>query len=207
MGIDYSVNLYCKKEQVEKTILGVINIADVNTDESTEVELPNGKKIIFPFETIPKKDFIKISPEQSHSDFCTMLNFPIDEPIENYIENNNSHKNQNIASIGCIYLNIRVGEKYAEFSFTAATSNMSRLFLESKSIIQTFINLLEKTEGLFGLFDIEESYYLSLFDLTKQVGNCGKKAVENEYDSTTYDIDIFTEICLLHKDCCLQQDF
>jgi hypothetical protein len=203
MGIDYSVNLYYKKHQIEDAILGVISIADLIDEESTEVELPDGKKMKIPFETIPKKDFVKIASDQKFTNFCTLLNFPIDQPLLEYLENNNARKAKGLASIGCIYLDIKVGETYTEFSFTAATSNMSRLFLESKSIQQTFINLLEKTEGLFGLFDIEESFYLSLFDLNKQFGNCGKKTVKNEYDSTTYNIDNFAEICLLHQDCCL----
>lgn len=204
MGIDYSVNLYYKSHQIESALLGIVAIADIYDEESTIIELPDNREITIPFAAIPKTVRVKFAPNQEHSAFCTTLIFPVDQQIESYLEGTNHKKEANLASIGCIYLRVDVGDRYAELSFTAATSSMSRMFLNSSSVHNRFNELLKSTGGLFGLFDIEESYYLSLANLHQRVGDCSNEFEGGNLDSFRYRIDKFTESCLLHKECCMQ---
>lgn len=60
------------------------------------------------------------------------------------------------ASIGCVWTHVVTGERYAVIQFTAATSDMSRLFERSQNIRAIFVNLAEKSKVLAMQLDTED---------------------------------------------------
>jgi len=64
----------------------------------------------------------------------------------------------NYAHPSVIYLTIRRGNAYVKLRFAAATSSMSRLFVESTSIHDTFRRILIEAQGVLGQIDLGEGY-------------------------------------------------
>lgn len=198
MGIDYSINLYYPIELLEAVLLKLPAIAYITAGANTEIELPNGRCISLPFTSTSKDAPVQLKSIGSSITLDTSLMFDIDDPIWDYIRQGYSedHLNQyrKQIPIGCIYLHIYMGNKNIEMAFTAAVSDMSRLFVNSKSIHNKFINFMRSTNGLFGLIDIEEGYFLLLTNPQKEVWPAGYE-IETEFEPY-YDIDLLIEGCL-----------
>jgi hypothetical protein len=90
-------------------------------------------------------------------------------------------------SLGYIDLIISCGRQYAELDFCVFSTAMSLLFLGSSSIHQTFLAILHRANGLFGLIDIEDDEFpiLGHQDSTVNLADWGKFLVEG-----TYDVDV-----------------
>jgi hypothetical protein len=206
MGIDYSINLYYPIEQLDAVLLKLPSIASIDAGASTAIELPNGRCISLPFNNGLKSSVVQLKSPGSSITLDTTIIFDVDDPIRDFIRQNNweklltrSRKQIPIAygaseAIGYIYLHITLGHKNAEMAFTAAASNMSKLFVNSESIHNKFIDFMESTKGLLGLIDIEKSHYLLLANPKKEVRPA---SVEIETEVNPYfDLDLLIEDCL-----------
>jgi hypothetical protein len=60
--------------------------------------------------------------------------------------------------VGCLWTSLHVGQQYALFEFTAATSHISRLFLASKNVKDAFVALAARSESTALFLDSEDAY-------------------------------------------------
>jgi hypothetical protein len=190
--------LYYPIEQLEAVLLKLSSIAAIDAGASTSVELPNSRCISLPFTSSYKNSSVQLKSLGSLITLDTTLVFDVDDPIRDFIrENNWEHRltrSRKQIPIGYIYLHITLGHKNAEMAFTAATSNMSRLFVNSESIHNKFIDFMESPRRLLGLIDIEKSHYLLLTNPKKEIKPASAE-VETEVNPY-FDIDLLIEDCL-----------
>lgn len=175
MGLDYSIDLYFRIEDIEKVLALTSATAEISDDANTLVTLPNGKSVTVPFTShFRKADTVQLTINENIS-LDTVLWFEEDDCILEYFEGENPHKmhkdGMNYYRIGYIYLYITCDKQYARFAFTAATSSMSRLFEKSLSIQKHFLEILTVAEGVIGVIDIESWEYLTLENSSLRIAN------------------------------------
>jgi hypothetical protein len=185
MGIRYSINLYYRIDRLEYVLLKLSTIADLEPGAVTTIELPNNHHISLPFTSGFKNSSLKLCSRSAGIELDTCLFFAIDDPIRDFIRahkwEHKLNRRRNRISIGYIYLSIQAGESYVKLSFTAATSCMSRLFIESEEIQSQFIKLMNSTDSLFGAIDIEQDNYLLLTDLSRKIA---RPDIDEEIESS-----------------------
>jgi hypothetical protein len=198
MGIDYSINLYYPIEQLEAVLLKLPSIASITTGANTSIEIPTGQCISVPFTSGFKNSSVQLKSLGSSITLDTTIIFDVDDPIRDFIRQHSWEKlftrSRRQIPIGYIYLNIILGHENVEVSFIAATSDMSRLFVNSESIHHKFIDFMKSTNGLLGLIDIEKSHYLLLTNPEKEI-RPASVSIETE-TNPYYDIDFFIADCL-----------
>lgn len=163
MGLDYSVNLYFRVEDVERALLATVGIAHVDAIErNLSVTLPNRKTIDLPFTSHFETEPVELAVG-GRIQLDTVLLFPQAKEIFQYLGERDGFEvikdGKAYYRLGMIYLHVRCGQEYAEFAYFAATSGMSRLFLNSTTIQYRFLELLSFADGILGLFDIESFEY------------------------------------------------
>ena len=103
--------------------------------------------------------------------------------------------------VGVITLAVRVGAKYGQLTFTAATSSMSDLFRCSPAVWEQFARLLQSSGGLVGIFQGVDHRGKARYPLLPD----GREAVELDFfdfvleERVTYwhlDTDRFAEAVL-----------
>lgn len=134
MSLGYSVNLYFPVEQIEEALVSTARTAHLADNISTPVTLPSRKVISVPFTSNFKTDALTLEHQNKGSLDCldTSLWFPTDETIRTLFSERTTEivDGKEWSAIGYIYLYIHVGCLFAEFSYTAATSRISRLFVD-----------------------------------------------------------------------------
>ncbi len=166
MGLDYSINLYFPAHRVGAALCALARIAP--SGPATVVRLPDGDASV-PFSSCWKHDPVELLAPGSRVEFETSLLFPFDEVIRSgeLSHGYEPYEGTDCAEIGYIYLRVHIGCLFAEFSFTAATSGMSRLFVASESIRGRFRELLAAADGVAGWLDQEDFEYHTLDDPTQ----------------------------------------
>jgi hypothetical protein len=191
MSRNYKIQLFFHSEQIEQALLATARIADHRRQKSTVVVLPGDRLITLPFTSGFNTETAVLSvgdsatgTGQAHSEFYsgsrarpgdnplrfeTTLLFAPDDAIQWYLKRHSEFlkdvsleiSGTEYASIGYIYLAVALGNRYGRLSFTAAGSDMSDMFVESESIQNRFLELLQTAGGLGGIIDIElEKYYV-----------------------------------------------
>ncbi|HEX2905313.1 MAG TPA: DUF6000 family protein [Phototrophicaceae bacterium] len=166
MGLNYSIDLYFPIDNVEKVLMATIAIAEVVPDAQTQIKLPSGNTITVPFTTNFRNGASIDLTIDNEFALDTALLFIEDAAIREYYEGNN-HRATGYGDvldcpIGYIYLHITCDKQYVCFSFTAAVSSMSLLFVKSASIQNRFLEILNTNGGVIGLIDVEDWDYLLL---------------------------------------------
>jgi hypothetical protein len=178
MGLDYSYLLYFKREHMWEALQGVVELANLHRPP-VRIRFPDHDL------SIPLETWSCNNQQFQHDDpgisFSTALNFDRDEAIREYLidqGDDDNHRSppgvieEGQVMIGYIYLTIQQelpghpSQDLALFEFKAATTNMSVLFDHSTSIRKTFIELLEKFQGVCGVFNKE--MYGDLFWLKRR---------------------------------------
>lgn len=172
MGLDYSINLYFPADRVGAALRELARIAPPG--DETIVRVPGGEVCIpFPsgFASRRNHDPVVLVASGAVEHFETTILFPIDEAISrrDLSSGYETVRGTEYIRIGYIYLTIRLGCLYAEFSFTAATSGMSRLFVASESIRGRFRELLAAACGVVGWLDEEDYQFHRLDDPTQTI--------------------------------------
>ncbi len=205
MGLNYSFKLYTQREHIPQMLKAVADIASPLEKPNISVTLDDGSQILLPFSSDFKTEPVSIPKGIGECQFDTVLLFPLnDDAVYRYcvtfpvgLEPAVTKINGlQYRAVGTIYLSLRTGNRYAEFSFTAAISDMSRLFHESSSIQSTFQKCLTQANGLFGIIDSESDEYRILGDINRIVTLELDEYYIEEEDSLLIDIDRWTEALL-----------
>lgn len=165
MGLRYSVNLYFRVEDIEKALLTTIALADIHPGpQPLKLRLPDGKWLELPFTSRFKSDPVELAAG-ARAELDSILLFPPSADLSAYFGPQDGQKaarsqdDQDYYALGMIDLSIECGRQFAELSYTAATSHVSRLFLYSQTVWMRFTDLLHSAGGIMGLLDIESYEY------------------------------------------------
>ncbi|BEL05537.1 hypothetical protein Q0Z83_037280 [Actinoplanes sichuanensis] len=158
MGIDYGYALYLPTHAVGRALRAAAAIARPGIGP-VDVTVPGGERITLPFRGKPTGDV-------DHWELDSLLYFPVgDEAIRRWAERERTAGSQEHPDalgriwIGSIYLSfwrnhgLRPG--YSQLKFTAATTGMSRLFEQSPSIRDVFVELAESAGAVCLVLDRE----------------------------------------------------
>jgi hypothetical protein len=171
MGLDYSINLCFPSDRLGPALALLASMAtevirfpdgQQSPQGGTTVRLPSGNSVALPFTSAWASGTVDL-PFGGEARFETGLLFPLDDAIrESCIHQVEVIGGEEFAQVGYIYLTIRLGCLYAELSFLAATSGMSRLFVNSASIRGRFRELLDEGGGVAAWLDMEAGEFHSL---------------------------------------------
>lgn len=176
MGLNFNYMLYFKRDRLWDVLKGLGQICDTEGMTPTTIHFPD-HDLVLPLMSswgeASEHPFDK--PEY---EFAISIYFDEDEAILDYLHDRDGERYdrsppdeegvQQVA-IGFIYLTV-----YADlsrhfafankptdmvlFSFGTTGSRMSNLFYDSTAIRKTFIQLLERYQGLIGILDLEVDY-------------------------------------------------
>ena len=159
MGLNYSIDLAVPIGRTGDllTALARIATASCRDEGQTTVYLPTGQVVTVPFSSDWEHAPIHLDRGDGEVKFETDLLFPLDDALRGtyYADRGEVVGGVEHSAIGCIYLTVRVGCLYAEFSFTAATSEMSGLFVRSAAVRGRFRAVLAAAGGVAGWLDRE----------------------------------------------------
>jgi len=175
MGLDFNYLLYFKKDQIWDVLQALAEFSDLKGATETQVVFPD-HVLSLPF----VGSFASNGPIQYDDpefDLALSLIFDEDDEILDYmiargddlIDRSPPDETQPRQwAIGFIYLTVYADlsahwafKKPADvvlFKFGTTGTKMSTLFYYSTSIREKFISLMEKTGGLYGIFDQEVEY-------------------------------------------------
>lgn len=169
MGLDYRYFLYFPREHLWHVLQEVLRIA-VPHDPPVNIRFPD-HLLSIPLDSWSLRDKEPRWDDPEFS-FSTVLKFPADEALQDYIDglkryeaagdrNPPAAQEEDLVQIGYIYLTIfqqipdYPRSDLVLFDFATPGTRMSQLFYESPSIRQTFLALLEKHQGICGVFNNE----------------------------------------------------
>lgn len=161
MGIDYAYKLFFEDVQAQQVLEAVSALAYTRPGEASTVAFATGESISVPFTSSFNNASVSLAEPGARISLDTALWFDRDSLIDEYVVGCGEHgpkmRAGNRVRIGYIYLYIsRWNTGLVEFDFTAAASDMSRLFERSPSIRALFVGLLEDHGGVCGVFDDED---------------------------------------------------
>jgi hypothetical protein len=189
MGLNYSYDLYLERTQMWDALQSVASLAE-GTD-LIDIILPDGARLTLPFSSSydadgrfrdwsEKAQPLFVTEATPSLSFNTSLFFAPDQALEEYVVGWKEYFQDGTEpprdehgriAIGYVYLTIDLNPdgqrnhrpELVRFSFSAATSDMSRLFERSGSVREAFVELLRSHGGLCGVFDDEEPTRPKLF--------------------------------------------
>ena len=177
MGLTYSFQLGFPADRAADVLRATAAMA-APLGES-RVRLPDGTTLTVPFTVRFESGDVTLGTEP-WTLFDAVLWLPVDAPVRALaeecetgdpvfrLEGREGGDGPEVA-IGFIYLTVGVGERYALFTFSAPTSDISRLFEDSAAIRGRFARLLAENGGLIGLFDQHGPPFRLLPDLERSV--------------------------------------
>lgn len=192
MGLDFSYLLYFNQENLWEALQGVAAIA-VPHHPPTVIHFPD-HELSIPLNSWVLKDRMVHHDDPEYS-FATSLIFEEDEAIEDYFfglgidytyRGPPGSDDENRISIGYIYLTVyndlswlypqrKPIDDLVLFDFGTTGTRMSLLFDDSTSIRKTFVELLERHQGVCGVFNREsgggELFWFKGRSLSEYIGD------------------------------------
>lgn len=173
MGMQYSYLLYFDRKDLWDVLKGLEQFCATSAKSTTTIQFPDHDLVI------PLESFGGVGNKHAYDraafGFSILMYFNEDQEIYEYCGNWGSYQNDRSppdegirqVAIGAIYLTVYADlsmhfgfvNKPADmvlFEFGTTGSKMSTLFFFSTSIRKTFINILEKFDGLIGILDLED---------------------------------------------------
>ncbi|WP_310485841.1 hypothetical protein [Chamaesiphon sp. VAR_48_metabat_403] len=208
MEIEYKVKLYYRIDRLEEVLLKLPTLADPIEGALCTIALANDRCVHLPFTSGEQNRLINFQYSRG-ANFDTRLIFDIDDPLLDYMRSAEStaklDRQTNRVSIGFIYVYVRLGSEYLELVFSGDSSRINKLFLDSRSIQNRFIEFMHDTGGLFGLLDLEINYYLLTPTLDRKIARPSAaiqiEAIPNwdipyYEEEIVYHIDLYVAECL-----------
>ena len=176
MGLNYNYLLYFKKDRLWDVLQGLAEICDTEGMTPTTIHFPD-HDLVLPLMSNWGQG-IEHAFDKPEYGFAISMYFNEDEAILDYLSYRDGDRydrsppdEQGIqqVAIGFIYLTVYADlSKHFAFEnkptdmillkFGTTGTKMSVLFEESTSIRKTFIELLERYQGLMGILDVEVDY-------------------------------------------------
>ncbi|MCU0488711.1 MAG: hypothetical protein MUE67_07145 [Anaerolineales bacterium] len=175
MGLDFSYRLFFPSASRFEVLERLAEMAEPDLEKGAWLVFPD-RVLSLPFEawldTGPRIEWDDPNPKW---DFMTVLRFDLDPEIIAYLERQRHPQtmeklraaldappgSDQKVGIGYIYLTVDrkpdAGDGLVLFQFDTPGTTMSILFVESQSIRQAFIRLLESCQGVYGILDMEDS--------------------------------------------------
>lgn len=166
MGLNYSFRFYLLSANIEKALISLTARADKESSAYLVNAVPYGSAGEIAFlsrdDKFPKlKIGVRglelgiVSRRNNH--YCLGLLLPKDSWTLAFANTYPKTQEDSVdkLAIGCIYLTVLIGELFAELSLTAATSDMSKLFLDSRLVQQEMLDLQKDMGAFVCLFDTE----------------------------------------------------
>ncbi|GAB2526150.1 hypothetical protein [Nocardia heshunensis] len=171
MGLDYSYEVYIHRDRAP-ALLG--SIADNMAEESRHGEWTiaeiAGDRVLLPCSArFESGRTVGLDPSGSKHEFLDLvLRFDADDSLRAY----NDPEDDGRHRVGLIYLSVhdasRLAPDHLEFCFMAATTRMSRLFLESSGVRNWFASLAIDHDSPLCLLDIEQDGKQVVFERSPQ---------------------------------------
>jgi len=180
MGLQFNYLLYFNRKDLWDVLKGLEQFCQTNDESTTTIQFPD-HDLVLPLESFGGAGN-KHAYDQAAFGFSILMYFDEDQEIYDYRSSWGGYRNDRSppdegsrqVAIGTIFLTV-----YADlsmhfgfvnkptdmvlFEFGTTGSKMSTLFYFSTSIRKTFINVLEKFDGLIGILDLEDDGQLFWF--------------------------------------------
>ena len=101
--------------------------------------------------------------EENENDYCLTLCFRRDKVIREYEARYNMQGKHDTIMLGCIWTSVYAGKQFAVIKSTAASTEMSLLFLRSPVIKKTWADLAKEMGAVALFFDQEDGDEWNLF--------------------------------------------
>lgn len=173
--MDYRYLLYFERGARVEVLERLAAMAAPTDDGPTTIVLPD-RSVELPFGTWGKPPQ-RITWEGTGAawNFTTVLCFPPDQPLEDYLRHVNSstiggsttgsgaHRYDDLGRLEVGFIDLSVhdetsdtGEELVCFRFGTTGTSMSMLFLDSESIRSSLLDLLGSCRGVYAVFDMED---------------------------------------------------
>ena len=158
MGLDYSYMMVIEDNDKERALSYVdqLNVIKRNFDNCISIDFKLDKTI---------SAFLKQSIKQTNKFRL------IDVFLFKKTRFRDHFPGNNIGRIGCIYLGVTESQvsRLTYLRFTAATTSMSMLFQESKSIKGWFVDFSKEVNSIVTFIDLEEQGYRFIYHESSEV--------------------------------------
>lgn len=160
MGLDYSYEIFMPPRNVVRALTRLAELAPQGRDTPPlSITLPGGEQLIVPFTSGYKSEPVDCSAGGT-IELDTSIMIGVDDAMREFLPRDVDRVDElGRVSVGYIYLTVRFSPawhpNFASLQFTAATSGMSRMFVQSASVRKVFTDLTAATSGVCCLLDIE----------------------------------------------------
>ncbi|MGW5343383.1 hypothetical protein [Streptomyces sp. HUAS TT3] len=164
MGLDYSYEIFMPPRNVARVLTRLAELAPQGCDTpQLPVTLPGGEQLVVPFTSNFKSEPVDCSAGGS-LELDTSIVIGVDDAVrEFFLRDSDRVDEPGRVSVGYIYLTVRFSPtwhpNFASLQFTAATSSMSRMFVQSASVRKVFTDLTATTGGVCCLLDTETDIF------------------------------------------------
>ncbi|WP_037684352.1 hypothetical protein [Streptomyces griseus] len=160
MGLDYSYEIFMPPRNVARALTRLAELAPQGRHmPPLPITLPSGEQLIVPFTSRFKSEPVDCSAGGT-LELDTSVMIGVDEAVrEFHLRDSDRVDEQGRVSVGYIYLTVTFSPtqhpNFASLQFMAATSGMSRMFMQSATVRQVFTDLTAATGGVCCLLDTE----------------------------------------------------
>ncbi|MFF1905188.1 hypothetical protein [Kitasatospora sp. NPDC058218] len=164
MGLDYSYEIFMPPRNVVRVLTRLAELAPQGRDTPPlSITLPGGEQLIVPFTSGYKSEPVDCSAGGT-IELDTSIMIGVDDAMREFLLRDVDRVDElGRVSVGYIYLTVRFSPawhpNFASLQFTAATSGMSRMFVQSASVRKVFTDLTAATSGVCCLLDTETDIF------------------------------------------------
>ncbi|GAA2154899.1 hypothetical protein GCM10009760_54300 [Kitasatospora kazusensis] len=164
MGLDYSYEIFMPPQNVAKALTRLAELAPQGHDTPPlRVTLPGGEQLIVPFTSKFKSEPVDRSAGGT-LELDTSIVIGVDDAMrEFFLRDSDRIDESGQVPVGYIYLTVCFKPAwhpdFASLQFTAASSDMSRMFEQSASVRKVFTDLTAAAGGVCCLLDTETGIF------------------------------------------------
>lgn len=165
MGLDYSYEIFMRPGNIARALTRLAELAPRSRNTPPlRLTLPGGEQLTVPFTSKFKSEPVDCSTG-TNLDLDTVLMTDVDDAVREYhpLREGTEIDEKGRVSVGYIYLTVYFAPAwhpdFASLQFTAATSDMSRMFERSMSVRKMFTDLTADSGGVCCLLDTETGIF------------------------------------------------
>lgn len=164
MGLDYSYEIFMPPRNVARALIQLTELSSPgHCAPPLRITLPGGEHLTVPFTSNFKSDPVDVSAG-GPLELDTVIMFGVDDAVREFHYAPDAEPDElGRVAVGIIYLTVRFSPawhpRFASLQFTAAISDMSRMFERSGSIRKTFTDLTAASGGVCCLLDRETDVF------------------------------------------------